>query len=154
MDYLPVVIQDVNKRLLTAITRSANPDMEYFVCFDELDLGFSLSDSDYTAKLIGLLLAARRVNNAMQENGKRLSVVIFLRDDIYQRLRFEDTNKITESAVARIEWDIGQTTYDALKHLMEKRFAKVFNTEELGVWNRVFNENRQMSGYQTKYQHN
>lgn len=153
MDYLPVVIQDVNKRLLTAITRSANPEMEYFICFDELDLGFSLSDNDYAARLVGLLLAARRINNATQENGKRLSVVIFLRDDIYQLLRFEDKNKITESAVARIEWDIGQTNYGALKHLMEKRFAKVFDIDEPGIWNRVFNENRQMSGHQTKYQH-
>jgi hypothetical protein len=101
---------------------------------------------------VGLLLAARRVNNAAKENGKRLSVIIFLRDDIYELLRFEDKNKITESAVARIEWDTGQTN-DSLKHLMEKRFAKMFDTEEVGCWNRVFNENRQMSGHQTKYQH-
>ncbi len=152
MDYLPVVVQEVNKRLLTAIMRSANPMIEYFVCFDELDLGFSVTDNDYAARLVGLLLAARRVNNAAQESGKRLSVVIFLRDDIYQQLQFEDKNKITESAVARIEWDTGQTN-DTLKHLMEKRFAKVFNTEESGCWNRVFDETRQMSGHQTKYQH-
>jgi hypothetical protein len=101
---------------------------------------------------VGLLLVVRRVNNAAQENGKRLSAIIFLCDDIYQLLRFEDKNKITESAVARIEWDTGQTS-DSLKHLMEKRFAKVFDTEEVGCWNRVFNENRQMSGHQTKYQH-
>jgi hypothetical protein len=153
MDYLPVVIQDVNKRLLTAITCSANPEMEYFICFDELDLGFSVIDPDYASKLVGLLLAARRVNNAAKEAGKRLSVIIFLRDDIYQRLQFEDKNKITDNAVARIEWDMGRTTDDTLKHLMEKRFAKVFRTEEAGCWNRVFNESRQMSGHQTKYQH-
>jgi hypothetical protein len=41
MDYLPVVVQDVNNRLMRAVISSANPEIIYFICFDELDLGFS-----------------------------------------------------------------------------------------------------------------
>jgi len=152
MDYLPVVVQDVNNRLMRAVISSANPEIIYFICFDELDLGFSRTEADYELKLIGLLLAARKINDAAREAGKKLRVVIFLRDDIYQQLQFEDKNKITESAAARIEWDTGSND-NSLKALMEKRFAKVFKIPESGSWNGVFDETRQMSGHQSKYQH-
>lgn len=152
MDYLPVVVQDVNNRLMRAVISSANPEIIYFICFDELDLGFSRTEADYELKLIGLLLAARKINDAAREAGKKLRVVIFLRDDIYQQLQFEDKNKITESAAARIEWDTGSND-NSLKALMEKRFAKVFKIPGSGSWNGVFDETRQMSGHQSKYQH-
>ena len=152
MDYLPVVIQDVNRRLMEAIIGSANPDLEYFVCFDELDLGFSKTDGDYALKLIGLLLAARKINDVARDNGKKLRIVIFLRDDIYQDLQFEDKNKITESASVRIEWDTGSAD-NSLRVLMKKRFAKVFDIPEAGSWGQVFDEGRTMSGHQPKYQH-
>jgi hypothetical protein len=73
MDYLPVVIQDVNKRLLTAITRSANPEIEYFICFDELDLGFSLSTAIMCRNSwvfyllhVGSIMRQKRTVNASQ----------------------------------------------------------------------------------------
>ncbi len=34
-----------------------------------------------------------------------MSVIVFLRDDIYQMLQFEDKNKITENNVSIVEWD-------------------------------------------------
>jgi len=152
MDYLPMVIQDVNRRLMEAVVTSANPDSEYFICFDELDLGFSKTDRDYALKLIGLLLAARKINDVTRDAGKKLRVVIFLRDDIYQELQFEDKNKITEGGSARIEWETGELD-NSLRVLMEKRFAKVFSIPETGSWAQVFDETRSMSGHQPKYQH-
>jgi len=81
-----------------------------------------------------------------------LRVVIFLRDDIYQELQFEDKNKITEGGSARIEWETGELD-NSLRVLMEKRFAKVFSIPETGSWAQVFDETRSMSGHQPKYQH-
>ena len=45
----------------------------------------------------------------------------FLRDDIYNNLKFEDKNKITENNVAPVFWDHGPN-HKTLKGLMEKRF--------------------------------
>jgi hypothetical protein len=152
MDHLPTVIQDINKNMMNAIMKCINPDNNYYICFDELDLGFSTTDPDYTLRLTGLLLASRKINNKARELNIPMSILIFLRDDIYQNLHFEDKNKLTESAVSRIEWDTRRTTH-TLKGLMERRFSKVFGIPPENAWNAVFNESREMPGHQTKYQH-
>lgn len=138
--------------LTFAIIASLNPEFHYYVCFDQLDLGFDPDDATYRNRLIGLILAARDLNLRAAEADKQLSVLVFLRDDIYQVLRFEDKNKVTESFVTRIEWDTDPTG-KTLKDLMEKRFAAVLKIEERSAWNAVFNEEEQMPGRQSKYQH-
>jgi hypothetical protein len=47
MDQLPIVVSEINERLRKAILECANPERHYFVCFDELDLGFSLDKNEY-----------------------------------------------------------------------------------------------------------
>ena len=152
IEYLPLIVQEVNRTLLYSIRACLNPDIDYFVCFDELDLGFSLDAADYKHRLIGLLLAARRINNMALEGGKQLSVVIFLRDDIYEMLHFEDKNKITDLASAQIEWDVGSNS-PSLKALMERRFHVVLGIPQTGAWNQVFDETQRMTGKQSKYDH-
>ena len=134
-----------------AIIASLNPAFDYYVCFDQLDRGFETTDK-YKNRLIGLLLAARNINVQAAKAGKKLSVVIFLRDDIYQILSFEDKNKLTENAVARIEWDSARSS-KTLKQLMAKRFSTVLKISEDGAWDSVFDEDEKMTGKQTKYQH-
>ncbi len=151
MSELPTVVQEVNRNLLQAVVDSLNPEFDYYVCFDQLDLGFDNS-TDYKSRLIGLLLAAREINVKAREASKRLSVLVFLRDDIYQSLNFEDKNKLTQNYTSRIEWDTSRTTR-TLKQLMEKRFAEVLSISESNSWNEVFDESEQMSGRQNKYQH-
>jgi hypothetical protein len=152
MQNLPTVIQDVNQNLIGAITNSLNPDFDYYVCFDQLDLGFDPQNPNYSSRLIGLLLAARDINIKALSAKKKLSIIVFPRDDIYQTLRFEDKNKMTESALSRIEWDSPRSS-STLKQLMEKRFAAVLKIPESGAWEQVFNEVEKMTGRQTKYQH-
>lgn len=149
---LPVIVQEVNKTLLDAAIRCANPDIDYYICFDELDLGFSLQTNDYKNRLTGLLLAAKRINNKAIKAGKKVSVVIFLRDDIYQMLHFEDKNKLTQNAVSVIQWD-NDKNGPSLKSLMEKRFHSVLSIEEEGSWSVVFDESQSMTSRQTKYNH-
>ena len=96
------------------------------------------------------MLAARDINIAARQAGKKLFVTVFLRDDIYETLHFEDKNKITENFLSLIEWDTPRTD-KTLKSLMEKRFKVVLGDNP--TWNDVFDETKEMPGHQTKYQH-
>jgi len=152
MEHLPTIIQDVNRNLTKSIMAALNPEINYYVCFDQLDLGFSPDDTNYKNRLIGLILAARDLSNRARDADKKFSVLVFLRDDIYQTLRFEDKNKVTEAFATRIEWDT-ERTERTLKDLMQKRFALVLKIPEKDAWEKVFDEQEQMPGRQTKYQH-
>ena len=154
MEELPTIVQELNANLLTYIMATLNPEHEYFICFDQLDLGFDPTNKDYADRLIGLLLAARDINIAARNAWKKFFVVVFLRDDIYDNLHFEDKNKITENFISLIEWDTPRTD-KTLKQLMEKRFAVLLadSKSEQARWESVFNEQQEMPGHQTKYQH-
>jgi hypothetical protein len=151
---LPVHVQDVNQAVQSHVVASLNPDITYYVCFDQLDLGFNPSEPAYRDRLIGLILAARDLFLAGREAGKRLNVIVFLRDDIYQELQFEDKNKVTENFTAYVRWSVrdGDLT---LKRLMESRFTEVLSDAEDAevLWGMVFDESREMPSRQTKYNH-
>lgn len=152
IEHLPTIIQEVNENLSNAVISSLNPDHDYYVCFDQLDLGFDPNESKYQNRLVGLLLAARDINLKVKEFNKKMSVVVFLRDDIYEILRFEDKNKLTEAFMSRVEWDTARTRR-TLKQLMEKRFATVLAIPEKDSWDTVFDETEKMTGKQSKYHH-
>jgi hypothetical protein len=155
MGELPTIVQDVNQNLLRYVMACLHPDHEYFVCFDQLDLGFDPNKPEYSNRLIGLLLAARDINLAARNEKRKASVVIFLRHDIYDELHFEDKNKITENFSSTIEWDAPPRTDKTLRVLMEKRFEAVLAADgsERISWDMVFDETKQMPGHQTKYSH-
>lgn len=154
MEELPTVIQEVNLNLTNYILNCLNPNHKYYVCFDQLDLGFDPLNPDYSNRLIGLLLACRDFNIKAKENNKKLFICVFLRDDIYDNLHFDDKNKITENYVSIIEWDTPRTQ-KTLKGLMEKRFNKLLSGNISGSirWDDIFDETKEMTGHQTKYQH-
>ena len=81
--------------------------------------------------------------------------MIFLRDDIYQDLQFEDKNKITENFTTRVLWrEVG--TGLTLRQLMERRFAAVLEPEsesQTFPWDSVFDEDKEMPSRQSKYKH-
>jgi hypothetical protein len=151
---LPTIVQDVTHTLSRYLMRCLHPEHTYFICFDQLDLGLDLETQDYRNRLIGLLLAARDLNLAAQSIGKKLLIVVFLRDDIYDALQFEDKNKLTENSASRIEWDTANTIH-TLRALMEKRFDVVLGSknQEHVAWDSVFDETVEMSGHQSKYRH-
>jgi hypothetical protein len=148
---LPVHVQEVNKQVQEKVLTCLNPNHEYFVCFDQLDLGFTTKDPKYAERVTGLILAARDLRRAARHAGKRLNVVIFLRDDIYRLLVFEDKNKITETATSAVEWNTSQDEAMTLKQLMERRFAQLLGDGT--TWDEVFDESKEMPSRQTKYAH-
>lgn len=147
---LPTIVQEVNLNLAEYVISSLNPQNKYYIIFDQLDLGFNPTSPEYYNRLIGLLLAARDINNIAKEKGKQLGVCVFLRDDIYNSLKFEDKNKLTVGYSTFIEWDIrGNHT---LKDLIEKRLSEVLRDgEEIITWESVFEETQLMTGKQSKY---
>lgn len=151
---LPTIVQEVNAVFSKTLLDCLNPDHSYFIAFDQLDLGFDGNSREYLDRLIGLLLASRDINLAAREAGIKLFIVVFLRDDIYDALHFEDKNKITENFVSLIEWDTVRTK-KTLKSLMEKRFTIVLgeNDQEQVKWADVVNEDTDMPGHQKKYEH-
>jgi hypothetical protein len=127
---LPKIVAEVNANVTTKIIMCLNPDHKYFICFDELDRGFSRSEqSDYPQRLIGLLLAAKAINARAADARRKLNVIVFLRDDIYHLLKFEDKNKLTENYSSVIRWDT-EGTIHTLKDLMNKRFWTVLDINE------------------------
>ncbi len=154
MEYLPTIVQEVNLNLSKYVLGCLNPEHKYYICFDQLDLGFDPQNAEYSNRLIGLLLASRDMNIEAKNQGKKLFVSVFLRDDIYDSLHFEDKNKITENYLSMIEWDTPRTQ-KTLKALMEKRFRKVLRDDDSEVirWEDVFDETKEMTGHQKKYQH-
>lgn len=116
----------------------------------ELDRGFDPADDRYKGMLIGLILAARAVNQAAQESRRRFSVIVFLRGDIYQLLRFEDKNKITKNSLSSIEWDNAKTKW-TLQQLMERRFGATVSEAPRLAWAEVFDDSQEMPGRQSKY---
>ena len=104
-----MIVQELNANLLKWVLRCFNSEHEYFICFDQLDLGFDPNSVEYKNRLIGLLLGARDINIAARQYGKRFFVAVFLRDDIYDTLHFEDKNKLTENFLSLIEWDTPRT---------------------------------------------
>lgn len=151
---LPTIIQEVNAAFGRTVLACLNPAHRYYIAFDQLDLGFDPNAPEYAHRLIGLLLASRDINLAARDAGIKLFVVVFLRDDIYDCLHFEDKNKMTENFVSLIEWDTPRTK-KTLKGLMERRFSIVLRDEinKEVKWDDVFNEEREMPGHQTKYEH-
>lgn len=151
MEHLPIIIQEVNSNLVEYVIGSLNPKNTYHILFDQLDLGFDPTNPDYNNRVIGLLLAAKEINRIAKERGKHLSIIVFLRDDIYNSLKFEDKNKLTQSSTTIIEWDIaGKHT---LKELIEKRLTELLreHPEEAVRWEDVFDETQLMTGKQSKY---
>src|SRR5690606_29118353 len=83
-----------------------------------------------------------------QEN-LRVAVIVLLRDDIWHALRFEDKNKLAQDQLSEIRWSKEDGPH-SIKRLMERRFAEVLQTKV--SWDELFNENRLMARFQTKYE--
>lgn len=151
--HLPVHIQEVNQSMQRAVLTALNPAISYHICFDQLDLGFTATDPAYSQRLTGLLIAARDLFVAARDAGKMLTPAVFLRDDIYQDLQFEDKNKITENFSTRIAW-VESGSELTLKRLMERRFSELLGVDGGPVpWDAVFDESQEMPSRQSKYKH-
>jgi hypothetical protein len=120
-----IINQEVEARIWSILSRQT----AYYLLFDQLDLGWD--NTPETKQLfIGLILAARDIVRKAQKRGLRVHVVAFLRSDLYEPLRFEDKNKISENVI-HLRWNKVR-----LKALVNKRLQESANA----AWEDVFEE--------------
>ena len=153
-DRLAGVLREANRWLQVCLSNVLNKDGWYFILFDDLDRGFDPDDEEYTARLVGLLLAARDIYNWAREDHRQLYVAptVFIRSDIYDQISFPDKNKITQNLLETLRWTDDSTGEDSLKTLIDQRIRAITNTESSDPWNEVFDP-ALMRGSQTKFKH-
>ena len=128
INFLNLALQD---HVLAILSR----EKSYYLLFDQLDLGWD--GTEETKQLLtGLIIATRDVMRAAEKAGKRVRVVLFLRSDIYESLRFEDKNKLSPSVV-ELRWNERR-----LKQLVSKRIEASAD----GTWEDVFADQCMMEG--------
>lgn len=89
------------------------------IIIDQLDENWLQGEIDeYSKILVNLILCAQEINNSPLYRDK-LKVVVFLRADIYETLRFNDKNKVYQDGAIEIKWD-----YDSLDVMIFERIQK------------------------------
>jgi hypothetical protein len=104
----------VTKDLQELVLHELAGDRPTYILFDQLDRGWD-NTREFREMLIGLILAARHLTRNARSLGKELHVVLFLRSDIYARLRFEDKNKIFPDVIT-LRWNAAN-----LKSMINRR---------------------------------
>jgi hypothetical protein len=151
-DRLAGFLEEANRWLFQCLSYVLASDFWYYVLFDDLDLAFDPGDSEYEARLIGLLLAARDVFNWATVKHLSVAPVVFIRSDIYDSLQFPDKNKITQNLVESLVWNDDEDGGDSsLKTLINQRIRVILG-ESAADWDQVF-EDQLMRGTQTKFKH-
>jgi len=99
-------LEDLVVRLLKSDLNVENQN-SFVLFFDDLDIGFDVSNEASIQSLVALLRACRHINNDIfGKNGVQAKAIILLRDDIETFLagREADTAKLFASYASRINW--------------------------------------------------
>lgn len=153
---LPKHFQEVNRAMLRNVLCLLDGGRKYFVCFDEIDLGFDSGQEDHANRLNGLILAARDIFVEARAAEKVLNPVVFIRSDIFKSLSFEDKNKISSELATHVSWSENDSFN--LQQLMEARFAVALdeaaaeNAPRLVSWDLIFDTTKKF-GQQSQYAH-
>ena len=148
VEHLPKFYSEINQNIIDCILLCLPKHLKYYICFDELDIGFEPNNIDYMRRLIGLIRASKSINQQCAHAGLTAGVIVLLRDDIWHTLKFEDKNKITQDHLSEIRWSQGDGPH-CLKRLMERRFGEVLAGGKPISWDRVFNEAKTMAQFKT-----
>jgi hypothetical protein len=92
---------------ITALLESAllntNDSPRVFVCFDRVDEAWDDVSYDSSRRVIGGLVAAADSINAQFKG--RIRPLVFLREDIFETLSINDSNKLREDCGALLHWN-------------------------------------------------
>jgi hypothetical protein len=116
-------------------------DSTYLIIFDELDEDYNVTVSSrydqYTALLTSLFKAVQDIRSRFSTRNHRVLPVIFLRDDIYDRLQDPDKTKWIDLKID-LDW-----SEPKIKNLLAFRIARALGRAEAAVefskaWDAVF----------------
>lgn len=136
-------LAEYNKKLEKIIDKLLrNYRSKIILAFDQLDLAYSYEDSNYSNKLIGLLLTTY----AYYRKYENVRVIVFLRSDIFANINFQDKNKIKDNLTEFLNWE---GTQELSKLSLKKMIAiRIKNSLSTGThdfennWNVVFEQGK------------
>lgn len=89
------------------------------IVIDQLDENWLEGEiEEYSKILVNLIVCAQGINNSAAF-ANFLRIVVFLRADIYETLRFNDKNKVYQDSAVKIEWD-----YNELDAMITERIER------------------------------
>jgi len=141
-DDIGSTLTEYNKKF-EAITIELLKDFssEIILLFDELDLAYSPNDLNYKNRLIGLLLTVYNFYNKFD----KLKIFVFLRNDIFNILEFQDKNKVKDNLVEFLDWDsLSSDSLLSLKSLVSNRIKNNIGSQSDNFarnWDQVFDIN-------------
>lgn len=136
-------LTEYNKKFKAILTELIEDfSNEIILVFDELDLAYSSNDMDYKNRLIGLLLTTYNFYNMFRD---KVKIFVFLRNDIFNMLEFQDKNKIKDNMVEFLDWDSESVeSMLSLKSLISNRIKNNINSQSDNFehnWNEIFEKN-------------
>jgi Cdc6-like AAA superfamily ATPase len=113
---------------------------KYLIIFDELDEDYKdfqseAESTNYMCMLTSLFKAVQDIRNIFSAKEKQIIPVVFLRSDIYTRLKDSDKNKWSESIIY-LEWDSNQ-----IQRMLAHRLCVAFgipDTDFNTIWYKLF----------------
>lgn len=124
-------------KILSSLINAEN--INYYLLFDELDIAYNDTDENYVNRLIGLLLAEYHFFYKYRKN---IHVFVFLRNDIFNILEFQDKRKIRDGISIFLDWDPDHVDDQlSLKQIAAKRIQSVLHSESDNFeknWSAVF----------------
>ena len=156
------MIEPLRKIVLEILHMEIFKSIQFYVLFDDLDVKFKLTNPTDKNMLMDLIRIARRYTTEYF-NGLNAKVVIFIRDDIAERLDGVDCdkNKIFESYEYRLNWyeHISAKSDERnimLRRLINRRLIKAFENLKIPFykedpWLSFVDEAHNEKGTQFKY---
>jgi hypothetical protein len=135
---------DILQQVIIEYCDTAN----YFIVFDELDEDYKDFNSereanDYMCMLTSLFKAVQDIRGIFDKNGKHIFPVVFLRSDIYDRLKDSDKNKWSESIID-LQW-----SSEKIQSMLAHRLSVAMNIPGANfetVWHKLFSRNKVKMG--------
>jgi hypothetical protein len=138
-------VDTLTKTLLKNASTLASQSGVSKICihFDELDQGLGELDNQRKEMLIGLILAIRSIRSG--DEGNVIPPVFYIRSDLWDKIRFSDKNKISQSSAVFLEWDS-----DTLLSMVNERIKVKLGSGK--TWIDIDDE-KLMRGSQSKWSH-
>lgn len=118
-------------QVLESLVLESFDQAPFTIVIDRLDDGWDASDNSKNL-LAGVLKAARALNAKLARASKPAAVIVFLRSDIFNELRFNDKNKMSAD-IEQLEWPD-----DRLLEVACTRIARSLGGKPSTAWNKVF----------------
>lgn len=119
-------IERLIELLDTAISDSLPLPVSVFICFDRIDEAWDPVSVDLSKKVIAGLIGA--ADSITQKYSGAIRPIIFLREDIFEVLPINDSNKLREDCGSLLKWD-----RTALESVALKRINYFAQQNEIGI---------------------